>query len=208
MSDRWVCPACSTRNEAVNYSCQRCGQVRDMSVGDGPPVPNSAPLPRRRRARSRAWIGFVWVPIVLGFLIVPLFTDARRDGSGSITRAGSLSVHDLQVGDCFDFHDPDATELDTVRGIPCSQSHESEVFAMTELAAGPYPSDTQFDVAFETTCLAAFAGYVGTYYQDSEVYADMIVPLPDGWEEGDRTITCYLFLLDGPVVGSLRDSRR
>jgi hypothetical protein len=214
MSERWTCPACSTRNEAVNFTCQRCGRAQGMSieseqqVGQGP-IATQRPVRRRSGARSKGWIGFIWIPVVAGFFIVPYFTESQRASDGMISRAGSMSVHDLRVGDCFDFNDNDADEVDTVRGIPCDQPHDNEVFAASDMASGPFPGDLEFEIAFETICLANFATYVGAYYQDSEIWADMLVPLPEGWAEGDRRVTCYLYAPEGEIVtGSLQGSGR
>lgn len=214
MSERWTCPECSTRNEAVNFSCQRCGRAQGMTIDSGQQfeqgrVATQPTAPRRSPKRSKGWIGFIWIPVVIGFFVVPYFTETQRASDGSISRAGSMSVHDLRVGDCFDFNDNDAEEVDTVRGIPCDQPHDNEVFATSDMASGPFPRDLEFDIAFETICLASFATYVGVYYQDSEIWADMLVPLSEGWAEGDRRVTCYLYGPDGEIVtGSLQGSRR
>ena len=46
-------------------------------------------------------------------------------------------MFDIQVGDCFDVS-TDATEVETVRAIPCDEPHIYELFW-----TGTYPSDVE-----------------------------------------------------------------
>ncbi len=215
MSDRWVCPQCSTRNEGVNYSCQGCGQVRgiappteipDTSESDSAPPP--APPTRSSRFRIPVWIRLAWIPIALVFFVIPFFTDARRDGLGNITRGGELSVHDLQVGDCFDIPDEDAAEIESVEALPCAEPHDYEVFAIRDLAPGAFPTEAEFDVFLESHCIAAFEAYVDRDYASSAIWVEMMVPTTQGWSDGDRAITCFLYEPESKLTGSARGSGR
>lgn len=124
-----------------------------------------------------------------------------------------MSVHDLLVGDCFDWRDGSIDEdgiehVDLVTGIPCDSPHEYEVFHIAVLQPGPYPTQFRFDRVFDGECLQQFENYVGTQWEVSDVWADMLWPTEEGWNDGDHSVTCFIFDLDGPVVGSLRNSFR
>lgn len=214
MAERWICDRCRNRNEGVNYTCQRCGEAKGwgsvpVETPQGP-IPGPA-SPRRPQSTPRGrpgWLRFIWVPVVLAFIFAPLLGNSLRDRDGVIVRAGSMSVHELRVGDCFNIPDEPSPDIETVEGIPCSDPHDFEVLVVRELEPGPFPSDLDFDIHFETTCLSAFQPYVGTPYPVSEIWLDMIVPLPEGWSQGDRTITCLLFDPEDQVTGSLKSSNR
>lgn len=214
MAERWTCDKCNERNENVNYTCQRCGEARvwDSSPAIPEPVgPAPGPTGTRRPPTGNgrpAWLRFIWLPVLLGLIVVPMLTGVQRAGDGAITRAGSMSVHDLQVGDCFDIPEDEADSIDTVRGVPCDQPHDYEVYAIGDMDEGPYPSELDFDVQYEVTCLSAFEPYVGTPYPVSDIWAEMLWPIAEGWADGDRTITCFLFDPEGEVTGSLRSSGR
>lgn len=45
-------------------------------------------------------------------------------------------------------------------------------------------------------------------YEDSELYFSYLYPTEDSWGEGDRILTCVLFLPDGDLVGSMRGAVR
>lgn len=224
MSQRWICTKCSARNDEINFSCQKCGQVRGLDgttpeTRDTIPIPASDPstpdptpstLPTRPRSRVR----LLWIPAIAAIVFSFFSTDGvPRDDQGRITSSASMSVHDLQIGDCFDMSggvldDEWVDEVDTVQGVPCELDHEYEVFAMGNLDDGPYPSGFRFDRTFESVCIDAFEEYVGVHWDLSEVWADMLWPTEEGWNDGDRSITCFLYLPDARTTGPLRGSGR
>lgn len=225
MSNRWVCRQCSKTNREDAYTCRKCGTVRGidalatgnqaLSTASRVPLddddlaasPSTPSTPRRRGTR---WLRFWWIPAaVIGFIVVSM-DQAQRDNDGRIASAGSMAAMDLQVGDCFD-HEFDETgeeAIDTVRGVPCGQPHVYEVFAIYDLGPGPYPTDDEMDAVFFDECLYAFDTFVGVVYEESELWVDMFVPSRTGWDEGDRSFTCFLYEPDAILTGSMRDANR
>ncbi len=121
-----------------------------------------------------------------------------------------VSVDDLRPGDCFD-GSPRAPEggkqkdrnVLVVAGLPCSKSHDKEVFAVFEHPAQPgvlFPGDGMTKVA-QDGCAERFAGYVGRAFEDSKLQVSVIAPGPELWDTNERTIVCTI-QDDKPLKGS------
>lgn len=212
MSDRWVCKRCFADNAGAEGTCVRCGLMRgsESTLEDqqawakaaGVPGP-AGPEPAWRRLLPYWWIAALGIFLLVGFL-----TSARRDDDGGLATGGNVSVDDLRPGDCFNAGDE--TEISDVDGVPCTESHAYEVFAVGTYEADVYPSTPeQSDAAFAATCLQPFASYVGTAYADSELWASMITPSKEGWDDGDREFICYLHEEDeSPMTSSMEGAAR
>src|SRR5688500_10032442 len=70
-----------------------------------------------------------WIPVLVVALIGGYLFSARRGDDGALTSAGNVGVDDLRAGDCFD--SADEAEISDVDGVPCTEPHEYEVFAVT-----------------------------------------------------------------------------
>jgi hypothetical protein len=198
MSDRWVCRRCFADNEEVDAVCARCGHTRgaDATVEDqrawaaqtgATPIGEAPPA-------WRGWLRFWWIPALAIFLAVGYLTTARRGDDGALDSAGRVPVNDLRAGDCF--NTDDENEISDVDGVPCTEPHEYEVFAV----------DTH-DAA--SICLDDFDAYVGAPYDTSAIYASMISPSEGSWADGDRTFTCVLYDPDdAELTESLRGAAR
>ena len=204
MNERWVCKRCFADNADASGACGRCGLARGAEVSDadravwatqaGLPVAGQEPGWKR-------WTRFWWVPVVAIVLVVGYMSTARRGDDGAVTGGGQLSVVDLRVGDCF--NSGDETEISDVDAVPCTDAHAYEAYLVTDLAAGSYPTDSEWESVFLTNCVEAFDSYVGAEYATSAIYASMMTPTEAGWDSGDHEIVCYLF---EPVPGSLNET--
>lgn len=116
---------------------------------------------------------------------------ARRGDDGALTGAGTVQVDELRVGDCFNAGDE--TEISDVDGVPCSEPHDYEVFAIQDRDGETYPTQAEFDTIFESVCIPAFESYVGSDYATSALYAGFITPSESSWDDGDREYICYLY---------------
>ncbi len=204
MPERWVCRQCFADNEGDADACQRCGLARFAGsgtdattpqapmVGPGdtpvpawqPPAPT--PTPFWRRLLPFWWVGLIAVVFVAGVLF-----NARRDDSGAINDAGTLSVTDLRVGDCF--NTDQAEEIGDVDAVPCADPHAYELFHVFDYPdQDTYPTDAEWGAASEEACGPAFAEYVGIAYEDSELWASPMTPTESGWSDGDREVQCIL----------------
>lgn len=212
MNERWVCKRCYSSNEGSVGACARCGLTRGAEssaedqqswaaqAGAGAPA---APQP--------AWRGLLrywWIPALAIFLAVGYFTTARRGDDGSLSTAGTVSVDDLQVGDCF--NSDEETDISAVDGRPCADPHQYEVFAVDRYEAAAYPSsNADMDAVFLAVCDTPFESFVGLPYADSVLYASMITPSEESWSSGDREFICFLHEEDeSEFAGSMRGSNR
>jgi hypothetical protein len=160
----------------------------DALVDESTAATVSVPLWRR--------IPFGTILIVVIFSaggIGALLFNAGRDSSGEINKGGDLEVTALRVGDCFDLKDPDAEELDTVTAVPCTTEHQYELFHVSEMPDGAYPSDAAMTAFAEENCLTAFGAYVGEAFDDSELDVAWVSPTVASWSMGDRTIQCAAY---------------
>jgi hypothetical protein len=73
-------------------------------------------------------------------------------------------LDELRAGDCFDDPETDEDWITEVRGVPCEQPHDNEVFALAELTNMPetYPTQRMLARASDDLCAEHFEQYVGT----------------------------------------------
>ena len=125
---------CFADNQEADAACVRCGLLRGAEAAEGeqatwsPASSTSATSQPGWRRLLRLW----WVPALLVVLAVGYLGSARRGDDGAVQGAGTLSLDDLRVGDCF--NSGDETEITDVDGVPCAEPHEYQVFAIARHA--------------------------------------------------------------------------
>ena len=106
----------------------------------------------------------VYLMAVVGFGIYGAATSVDRDSSGAIVAEGNIGAFNVRVGDCFNdvgFDD----EVSSVPGIPCSDPHDNEAYAVFDVSAPSYPEgEGMSELAYES-CMDRFAAYVGKDYE-------------------------------------------
>jgi hypothetical protein len=113
---------------------------------------------------------------------------------------------DLQVGDCFDAPTTISDTVEEVTHHPCTDAHTAEVVFVADYPEGEFPGEEAFDTFTEANCISAFNAYTGLDFQTAMDY-DMGVfyPLEEGWDQGDREITCYIVRADdGQMTQSVK----
>lgn len=116
--------------------------------------------------------------------------------------AESVEATSLKVGDCL-ADDPDTEEVSDVDVVPCTQPHESEVYAAMDIDAGEYPGQEAVETMAQDFCLAEFQPYIGTEYADSLVDIGYLTPTSYSWTLGnDREILCTAYRVDGEKLTS------
>jgi len=134
-------------------------------------------------------------------------SGAVRDDNGDVTQGGDTDVFSLQVGDCF--NDTAADEVSSVPIVPCTESHDNEVFFEFSMPDGDYPSDDEFQAAATEQCDPVFASFIGVDYNDSDLDYAWMTPTSDGWSSlNDRVVQCVVYDPNGQVTGSLKGSAR
>ena len=212
MNERWVCKRCFADNEDTNVACHRCGLARGAEATETDQAAwaagaGSAPVTQAEPGWQR-WVRYWWIPVLVVALGVGYLFSARRGDDGSLTAAGNVGVDDLRAGDCF--NTGDAVEISDVDGVPCSEAHEYEVFAVTTHEGdGTFPSDAELDGIFTLICEQPFEEYVGEPYATSAIWGTMISPSEESFSDGDREYICVLYDPDNAALTtSLRDANR
>ena len=114
------------------------------------------------------------------------------------------SAFSMKVGQCVQLPTGDKT-------TDCSALHDAEVFHLTQVTEDERPSDSELEDMGGDACLAAFEGYVGIPYEESELDYTILYPSPGSWEEGDREIICFIISGDGTdtqLSGSMRGANK
>jgi hypothetical protein len=159
------------------------------------------------RTRSGGWRGIWSVArwVVGGFVLLSVFGQCFASGT---------SLDALDVGDCFE--DPgDISEVSSVDTVDCAEPHGLELFSTVSMGSESriFPGVDQLFAELEDECIARFDGYVGSDYWTSVYDIVMFTPLPDGWDDGDRTGMCALYEFNAALQpiqssGSARNSDR
>lgn len=127
----------------------------------------------------------------------------KRDESGAVVSGGSVSVFEVQVGDCSSAELKEETV--SVAVVPCIEPHSHEAYFVTEHPDGPYPGATALEVFAEQQCVGAFADYVGTEVAESRFYFTYLFPSVSTWnDKQDRQVVCFVVSRDELITGSLK----
>ncbi len=156
----------------------------------------------------RNWI--IGIAIALGVYGLNSAMRADRDETGAIVGEGSIDAFQMQVGDCFDdgsaFGD-DNPEVSSLPGVPCSDPHDNEVYAIFDVSVASFPEgDEMARMAFEA-CEQRFTAFVGRDYESSALDIATLYPSRDSWHtQNDREVVCAVYdvaanKLEGSVKG-------
>jgi hypothetical protein len=195
---RWV------TNREYWLACQVCQHGWTVETQETETALGASPIPRWDRYGLGALGAFLAVGIaVLAASAVP---DVQRDRSGIIAQGGTLPVFQFRVGDCY--NDVGGSEITHVPGVPCSEPHDNEVFALVNMTNATLPGSEELQrMAFEL-CLEKFDTFVGRDYASSALDVAWLVPTATSWRQrSDREIVCAVYRVDHrKLVGSMKGS--
>lgn len=151
----------------------------------------------------------VYLAIIVGAGIYNASTTADRDSSGAIIDSGNVDAFQLRMGDCFNNGGAayDGSEVSSLAGIPCTQPHDNEVYAVMNVTGSSFPGeDEMWDMAINK-CLGRFEGFVGRDYESSSLDIVSLYPTEDSWKlQNDREVVCALYHVDSEkLVGSAKN---
>ncbi len=144
-----------------------------------------------------------WIPYVLvgaGVAVYNVAMEADRDSSGAIVDAGNVGAFELRVGDCFDdasysFDGDD--QITSLPGVPCSEPHDNEVYAVFDVNVGSYPEGEGMWELAMNRCVDRFEPFVGRDYESSSLDILTLYPTPESWKlENDREVVCAVYDID------------
>lgn len=154
----------------------------------------------------------VYAAIGLGFVSYNVFTQADRDASGAIVSGGSVDAFTIRLGDCFNntasFGADESGEVSSLPGVPCTEPHDNEVFAVFDVDFEAFPGDDVMSERAFQGCLARFEGFVGTVYEDSTLDITAMYPSSESWSiQNDREVVCAVYdMNEGKLTGSAENS--
>lgn len=111
------------------------------------------------------------------------------------------------MGDCFNSADLQGQEVLDLTPVPCGDDHDMEVFHKLDLPEGDFPGEDRVLEDANEACTAAFEGFVGVSFAESELEIMYLTPVEEGWSSAsDREVICLLQSAT-PVDRTLQDSR-
>lgn len=157
--------------------------------------------------------GVVLVLLVLGFGVFAVLSQASRDSTGAIDRAGKIDAFAIRSGDCFNDKrsaSVNASEVSSLAAVPCEEPHDNEIYALFNLEVAAFPENEAIAEIVNEECLIRFAPYVGRDYESSSLEIAAMQPTLQAWNEpGDREVACILFDMNlRKLQGSMKGSGR
>lgn len=157
------------------------------------------PVPSRKLLFAAPVAGVILALGLTGCGVISQIADAAQ---------GKKDVFSMQVGDCTDDEDLEATEVTSVRDASCDDAHDNEVYMTWELESdqfpgGAYPGDEAMIETADGGCVTYFETWVGTPVDETSLYFFPYYPSAQSWANGDREVVCLAYDTNGPVTGSL-----
>jgi hypothetical protein len=132
---------------------------------------------------------------VLVYLGYGAITGADRDNTGAIVGEGSIDAFNIVVGDCFDDSNFNNDEVTSLPGVPCSEPHDNEAFAIFDVKMASFPGDEMDQIAYDS-CMQRFERFVGKEYESSTLEIMTLYPSDESWQQDDREVICALYDMD------------
>ena len=110
----------------------------------------------------------------------------------------------IQTGECLNTVNPS----DAPSVVICSNPHVAEVAGTYTYPAGAaFPGADALQADADRDCSGQISAYTGTNaYYTWNLTAGVLGPTETAWDQGDRTILCYVGIWDGSSsIGTLRD---
>ena len=154
----------------------------------------------------------IYALIGLGVITYNVSTQANRDDAGAIVSEGNVDDFTIQLGDCFDntrsLASEETGDVSSLPGVPCSQPHDNEVFAIFDLDQPTFPGSEEIgELSFEA-CLNRFESFVGVDYESSSLDIAALYPSKESWSrQGDREVVCAVYDMNyEKLTGSTKNS--
>jgi hypothetical protein len=148
----------------------------------------------------------IYVVVIGGYFLYTAMTSADRDDSGAIVGAGNVDAFSIKAGDCFDDVDNFADQIDTLPGVPCTDPHDNEVYAIISVDLPEFPGDDAMGNIAHEKCVAKFPSFVGRDYESSSLDVFTMFPSSESWSrQDDRDIVCAIYDMEfAKLTGSVQ----
>ena len=156
----------------------------------------------------------IFVVTIIAFAVFDFTKDADRDDAGSIISEGEVDVFTMRAGDCFNDSQevldagPEAVEVQELAGLPCSDPHDNEVYAVFDLSLKTFPGAEAMSDMARDACLKRFERFVGKSYDESILDLFPMYPTDQSWSQvNDREVVCAVYRVDlEKLTGSAQGS--
>lgn len=134
--------------------------------------------------------------------------------TGDLDDEGNTSVTDIQVGQCFNTvgdslydYDGHGTRSTTVNVVSCDGEHDAEAYAVVQLddpsLGDDYPGVDRISAIASDKCASSADDYLGDAPMPDDMDIFYYMPPREGWDRGDRSVTCFFGGTQGQVTGSV-----
>ena len=134
---------------------------------------------------------------------------------GSKSEKATVSVFDVEPGQCFNPPTTVKSELSKLNEVPCGQPHTQESYASVPFTnkdgseASAYPGEPALKQFADAACAQHYADYVGKDYLDSSYFFTYLLPSARGWEQQkDRNVLCFVTTTGQQLTTSVKNSKR
>lgn len=147
----------------------------------------------------------VYILAAIGFAIYGATMEADRDSTGAIIGEGTVDAFNVRVGDCFNDSESLDEEINSLPGVPCSEPHDNEAYAVLDLTVENYPEGEAMSDLANQSCMNRFEEFVGMDYNSSSLDIFAIYPSVDSWKQDDREVVCAVYDMNAEkLVGSMK----
>ena len=96
-------------------------------------------------------------------------------------------------------------EVSDLPGVPCSEPHDYETYAVFDVSMDSYPSEEEMAELAYDSCIKRFDSFVGLEYESSVLEVITMYPTTESWRQNDREIVCALYdMNEEKLVGSTK----
>ncbi len=153
---------------------------------------------------------------VLAAMCLTRCQPVERDETGALVSEGNIDAFEIRVGDCFNDSEDlvgaisDSEEVYGVDGVPCTEPHDNEVYALFDVSGNTYPGMEMLEELAYSGCIDRFEPFVGRDYPSSALEVYPLFPTSQSWSRlNDREVVCALFNVDlSRLQGSMKGSGR
>lgn len=130
---------------------------------------------------SGIWLAALAVLIAVTATITVHGSVHGSASAGPVIQPGNTSIFALRVADCFDY--PHAQSVSSITAIPCTQRHDSQVFAQFDVTGSnsSYPGATLLKKQATSGCNARIAGNIDKSKITNTMSVRFTFPLPGSW---------------------------
>ena len=151
----------------------------------------------------KTWV--LYGVFAFGFVIYGAATKVDRDSTGAIVGEGSIDASQIRVGDCFDDTSSIDDEISDLPGVPCSEPHDNEAFAVFDITLSTYPEGDAMGKLAHVSCLEHFESFVGKDYDSSSLDIMTLFPTTESWKQDDREVICAAYdMKANKLLGSVK----